>query len=643
MRRDRDRIAAILLFVADLVLLSVIAWATVYVRFFGYLLRYASGRAVWNSIVGFLSLTYLTVFPALALTGAYRLPRRWRANESLPVVARALLLALPATTALQFALRLGVARSGFVITPSRFVAFSVWAGAFLGLTGLRLLAGRLQLAFYRRGIGVRRVVIVGDGAEAAQVADRLEQSPWLGERVLGRVGDHPGPDWLGSPKELADVVQHHDIDVVWLAPPPDAGTDLSLPSFLFEPHGGRLIWRMLPEHFERFSASGLAELSEGQRDLFYLRLRHDVALPVLRVAMLGSRGVPANYGGVERYVEEVGAHLAAAGAQVAVYCHAKYVSARGEYRGLQLRFVPAIRSKHLETISHTFLATLHTLLHEEEIIHYQALGPSTLAWLPRLLGRKVVVTVQGLDWQRAKWGRVARLYLKFGEWTAVHVPHATIVVSEILADYYAGRHGRRPVYIPNGFELPTPQPPNLIRKLGLDKDSYILFVGRLVPEKGCHTLLRAFTNVRTDKQLIIAGRAVYEDRYRQQLDEEARGVSGVRFLGFVQGSLLQELYSNAYLVVHPSETEGLSISLLEALSYGNCVLVSNAPENLEAIRDAGHHFQAGDSADLARELQRLLDQVDQVEMMRTRVRTQLSIVDWGTVADATRKLYESLT
>jgi glycosyltransferase involved in cell wall biosynthesis len=640
MKRYRELIGGVLLFVADLLLLNLIAWAAVYVRFFSYLVHYASGRPLWNSIVGFVGLTHLTLFPALAFTGAYRVARRWGANEAVPAVARALLIVLPATTALQFAVRLGVARSGLVTTPSRFVAFSVWSGLFLALTCVRLLAGRLQLALYRRGVAVRRAVIVGDGAEAARVADGIGRSPWLGENLLGRVGNHPDSDWMGNPKELADVLERHGVDVVWLAPPPDADPLVWLPPSLFSPDGGRWLWRILPEHFERLTATGLKKLGEGQRDLFYRRVKHSMELPILRVAMLGSRGVPANYGGVERYVEEVGAHLAAAGGRVAVYCHAKYVSARGEYRGMELRFVPAIRSKHLETISHTFLATLHALLHEEQIIHYQALGPSTLAWLPRLFGRKVVVTVQGLDWQRAKWGRVAKLYLKIGEWTSVHFPHATVVVSEVLAEHYAERHGKRPVHIPNGFDVPSIQPPNLIRKLGLAKDGYVLFVGRLVPEKGCHTLLHAFANVRTDKQLVIAGRAIYEDRYREQLDEEARGVSGVRFLGFVQGELLQELYSNAYLVVHPSETEGLSISLLEALSYGNCVLVSNTPESLEAINDAGYHFQADDSADLARQMQRLLDQPGQVEMMRSQVRTHLSDMDWSAVADATRKLYE---
>jgi len=631
-----------------LALLNLVFWAAIRIRFLGSfrffrrLLSFAGGGPLWNSLVCFLGLTHLTLFPALTVAGAYRVPRRWRLNEALPVVARALLLALPATTLLQFVVRFGVLRSGSVITPPRVVAFLVWAGLFLGLASVRLLAGRMQLALYRRGIGLRRAVVVADGAEAAWVADRVERSPWLGEHVLGRVGDRTGPDWLGNPEGLAEVVRRDHVDVVWLAPPPDSDPDSWLPPLFFKPYGGRLIWRMLPQHFERFTAAGLAELSQEQRELFYLRLQHDIELPILRIAMLGSRGVPANYSGVERYVEEVGAHLAAAGAHVAVYCHTRYVSTRGKHRGMELRFVPAIRSKHLETISHTLLATLHALLHEEEIIHYQALGPSTLAWLPRLFGRKVVVTVQGLDWQRAKWGPAARLYLKFGGWTAVRLAHATIVVSETLADYYAERYGKRPVYVPNGFELPTPRPPNLIRKLGLDKDSYVLFVGRLVQEKGCHTLLRAFAHVHTDRQLVIAGRAVYEGRYRKQLDEEARGLSSVHFLGFVRGDLLHELYSNAYLVVLPSEIEGLSISLLEALSYGNCVLVSNIPENLEAIRDGGYHFQAGDHADLARQMQRLLEHTDQVETMRSHVRTHLSIMDWSTVADATQKLYQSL-
>jgi glycosyltransferase involved in cell wall biosynthesis len=208
-----------------------------------------------------------------------------------------------------------------------------------------------------------------------------------------------------------------------------------------------------------------------------------------------------------------------------------------------------------------------------------------------------------------------------------------------LARHYVERHGKTPVHIPNGFEPPVRQPPRAIKQLGLHENGYILFVGRLSPEKGCHTLIRAFAQVQTDKYLVLAGRVTYDDHYQHQLVTQANSVSNILFTGFVRGAVLQELYSNAYLVVHPSELEGLSISLLEALSYNNCLLVSNVPENLEVVRHVGHSFQTGDSTDLARQIQRLVDRPDLIEATRAHVRKHTSsLKNWDAVAAATYRL-----
>ena len=624
MNQHRDKVTVVLLFLADLVCLGLAAGGAIYFRYNAPLLPYP--HTPWSSHLALVIVTVLTLFPSLILSGAYRAPRRWQANEALPVALKAIILAFPTSTALLFALRFGVPQETLAPTPSRLAAALMWGALLVGLTGVRLLAGRVQLALYRRGWCVRRSIIVGDGPRAAQLAQLIQGTPWLGERVVECVGcEH---------ENLAGVVRRHDADVVWLAP-----QDHRLPSLLFEPKGGQLIWRMLPKDWARFTETLPSQLNFEQIELFHERLQHHIALPTLRIAMLGSRGVPANYSGIEKYVEEVGSYLAQQGAHVAVYCHAKYVSRRGYYRGIELRFVPTLSTKHLETITHTFLATLHALLQGEEVFHYQAIGPATLAWLPRLFGRQVLVTVQGLDGDRAKWGRAARYYLKFGEWASCRFPHATIVVSQTLARHYAGRHAKKTIYIPNGFEPPVRRPPCLIQELGLRKNGYILFVGRLSPEKGCHTLIRAFAQVQTDKHLVLAGRATFDDHYQRQLLAEAHGLDNVLFTGFVQGPVLQELYSNAYLVAHPSELEGLSISLLQALSYDNCLLVSDAPENIEAVNGVGHSFQTGDSADLAQKLQWLLDQPAQVESTRARVRLQTSsLIDWNAVAEATHRL-----
>ncbi|MBN2305456.1 MAG: glycosyltransferase family 4 protein [Anaerolineae bacterium] len=360
-----------------------------------------------------------------------------------------------------------------------------------------------------------------------------------------------------------------------------------------------------------------------------------------RIVMIGSRGVPANYGGVETYVEEVGSYLAAHGFQVAVYCHPKYVTQRGTYRGMELRFVPTIPTKHLETIVHTILSTIHALWNGADIFHYHALGPTTLAWLPRLFGRKVIATVQGLDWQRAKWGRFARWYLKLGEWATCHFPHVTIVVSRKLQTYYAQRHRKPTVYIPNGHQPPQLKSPEQMLALGLTPDDYILFVGRLTPEKGCHTLLQAFARVRTDKTLVLAGQPNHDAAYYQELQRLATGPHRVYFAGFVQGDLLRELYSNAYLVVHPSEIEGLSVSLLEARSYGNCLLVSDILENLEVLDGHGYQFRVGNVTDLTERLQWLSDHPEAVQADRAKAR-QITQTDWDGVGQATLSVYHKI-
>lgn len=641
MRHPRDRRIVLMLFLGDLLCLNLLAAAAIYLRFQSDFFCYPGSQPPWQSVLGFLGLTHLTLFPSLAISGAYRVPKRWKGNEALPAVTRALLLAVPLTVTLHFLVRLGAVPKGLVLTPSRFFAVFLWTGLFVGLPWIRWMAGRILIALYSKGLWLRRAVIVGQGAWAMRLRESILRNPWLGEVVADLVDGAGERGGAGEAEDLVAALTRQRADVVWLAQRGEVAP--SLPWLLFSEEGACLTWRALPQDFEWYEETILDRLSDEERELFYSRVTRDVALPPFGVAMIGSRGVPANYGGVERYVEEVGARLAATGVQVAVYCHRRYVTARGTFRGMELRFAPAIRTKHLETISNTFLATLHALLKEEEIIHYHALGPSTLAWIPRMFGRKVVVTVQGLDWQRSKWGPIARGYLKLGEWTSALVPHRTIVVSRSLEQHYRRRYPKEVLYIPNGFDPPDRKRPDRIKEWGLDKDGYLLFVGRLVPEKSCHVLLEAFARVLTEKRLVIAGRTSHERRYQMELMDRARGLQGVQFVGFAGKELLQELYSNAYLVVHPSQMEGLSIALLEALSYGNCLLVSDTPENQEALGGLGFTFRANDPADLARQMQRLLDWPEEVQGMRDRVRSHWSASkDWQGVTGETFRVYESL-
>ena len=219
----------------------------------------------------------------------------------------------------------------------------------------------------------------------------------------------------------------------------------------------------------------------------------------MKIAMIGQKGMPATYGGVERHVQELACRLAKRGHEVSVYCRMHYTRVRGHHLGVHLIRHPSIRTKHFDAMSHCAVATVDSLFREFDIIHYHALGPSLFASLPRLAGKKTVVTVHGLDWQREKWGKFAQWFLRHCEQPAVRFPDATIVVSKTLKRYFSERHNMKTTFIPNGTPIPELREPNKLRQFGLDSGRYILFVGRLVPEKGCHFLVEAFSRLDTDE------------------------------------------------------------------------------------------------------------------------------------------------
>jgi glycosyltransferase involved in cell wall biosynthesis len=287
------------------------------------------------------------------------------------------------------------------------------------------------------------------------------------------------------------------------------------------------------------------------------------------------------------------------------------------------------------------LATAHALTRGYDIIQYFAFGPSLLAWAPRLCGAKSVASVRTLEWQRGKWGWLAREVLRLGERAAVYCPHATSTVSLPAKTYLEQCYGRPISYIPNGISPPVFRPPQRMVEFGLTPNDYILFVGRLVPEKGCHDLLRAFSRVRTDKSLVLAGAPSYSEAYTAELRRLAD--HRVHFVGHVAGEFLEELYSNAYFYVQPSHVEGMSNSLLEAMSHQRCVLVSNIPENLAVIGSYGATFRCGDVDDLERNLRAFLDNPGTVEERGKRAgEWVLNRYSWDVVADATETLYRQL-
>ena len=366
----------------------------------------------------------------------------------------------------------------------------------------------------------------------------------------------------------------------------------------------------------------------------------------LRVAMIGQKGWPPVHGGIERHVAELAVRLAARGVLVDLYSRPHYSDARGEVApGLRVRRLPSIPTKHLDAITHSALATLDVLPRRVDIVHYHALGPGLLAGAARWLGGKgTVVTVHGLDWQREKWGPVARAVLRGGERACVRQPHRTIVVSRALQDYFRERRGCETVLIPNGISPPVYRAPRLLRERGVPQ-RYVLFVGRLVPEKGCHLLTAAWARLpeatRREVALVIAGDTGFTDAYVRRLRAEAPPET--IFLGFVHGEILDELYTNAELVALPSTLEGLSIALLEGMSYGRCCVVSDIPPNREAAGGCARLFPSGDAEALARELAALLD--DPAARARLGAAAQLHAIEhysWDRAAEQTEALYREL-
>lgn len=361
----------------------------------------------------------------------------------------------------------------------------------------------------------------------------------------------------------------------------------------------------------------------------------------LKIAFIGGRGVGGTYSGIETYYEEVGSRLAARGHEVTAYCRTHFTPDMTTYNGIRVRRLPALRSKHLETFSHSLLSTLDCLRRPFDIVQYHAIGSSVFALLPRLLGRATIVSVRGLDWQRAKWKAGARTFLQASEWASARCPTATVVVSRTLQRHYAETHGYEPYCIPNALVPAVPTPPRRIARHGLEKDGFILFAGRLSPEKGVHTLLEAMRPFADRMKLVLAGGSSYSDAYIDQL--RAAAWDNVLFLGSVDRETMQELYTNCYAYVLPSAMEGLSIGLLEALSYGTCILASDIPENQEVIGSAGLSFAFGDVAALREHLRRILESPDLMQELRRRAIEHASAQPgWDEIAAQTEALYYQL-
>ena len=374
----------------------------------------------------------------------------------------------------------------------------------------------------------------------------------------------------------------------------------------------------------------------------------------LHIAMIGHKRIPSREGGIEVVVEELAVRMVALGHRVDAYNRfGHHVSGkkydqeygwkgRKFYKGIRVYIVPTFRRSSLNAIVYSFFATIMALFHHYDVLHYHAEGPCAMLWLPHFLRRKIVVTVHGLDWQRAKWGNFASFVIKFGEKMAAKYADEIIVLSENVKQYFANTYHRETTYIPNGISMPALQGDSLIEeKYGLKKDGYFLFLARIVPEKGLHYLIEAYAKLETDKRLVIAGGSSQAVGYMDRIHRMAAKDERILMTDFVQGQMLEELYANAYAFVLPSDVEGMAMTLLEAMSYGACCLVSDIKENTEVVEDKALTFRKGNVKDLREKLSWLLAHPDEVRRMGEESAGFIcGKYDWDDVTKRTVTLYE---
>lgn len=369
----------------------------------------------------------------------------------------------------------------------------------------------------------------------------------------------------------------------------------------------------------------------------------------LKIAMLGHKRIPSREGGVEVVVEELSTRMVKLGHDVTCYNRdghhvsgSKYDRSHlTEYKGVHLKSVWTIDRKGLAAMTASISGAFKAAIGKYDIVHFHAEGPCAMIWLPKLFGKRCIATIHGIDWQRAKWGGLAQQYIKLGEKIAVRYADEIIVLSEEIQKYFMNTYGRKTIFIPNGVNKPEVKKAQQIKeKFGLDKDDYILFLGRIVPEKGIEYLIKAYKQVQTNKKLVIAGGSSDTEAFMKKLKDLGKCDDRIIFTGFVQGKLLEELYSNSYIYCLPSDLEGMPLSLLEAMSYGNCCVVSDIAECTEVVGDKAVIFKKSDVADLKEKLQMLCKHPEVVDKYRcTATDFICEKYNWDDVVRKTIELY----
>ena len=368
----------------------------------------------------------------------------------------------------------------------------------------------------------------------------------------------------------------------------------------------------------------------------------------MKIGIIGHKRIPSNEGGIEKGVEQHSVRMVARGHQVTAYNRGGHNVFGKEfdrkkiktYKGVKIVTIPTTKGSSSVPI-YSFLATLHAAIARYDCVSYRASGSCAMIPLAKLFGLRVVASLHGIDSKRDKWGGFASKYLEFGEKMAAQKADVCLVLSRNMKEYIDNKYGVNSVLFANGVDKPDYHAPEIIKeKYGLEKDSYILSLGRIVPEKGIHYLIDAFRKSKTDKKLVIAGGAEANKDYYNQLLQAAQGDERIIFTGFVMGQEIQEFYSNAYIFALPSNLEGMANALLEAMSYGNCCLVSDIPENTEVVKDKAVIFEKGNVAQLTDRLQELLDNPESVNLYKKQATSYiLEHYNWDLVVEQMLRIY----
>jgi glycosyltransferase involved in cell wall biosynthesis len=366
--------------------------------------------------------------------------------------------------------------------------------------------------------------------------------------------------------------------------------------------------------------------------------------PKIRVAMLGSRGVPARYGGSETAIEEIGERLARQGERILVYCrrHNSRTEDR-EYRGMERIVLPSLHRKNLDTPTHTFFALLDLIFHRRDvdILHFHGVGNSIFLPFLKLTRWKTVVTVDGPDWERPQWGWFAKKVLKLSARMTAQLADCTITDNLVSQKLFRELFGLSTEYIPYGAYVSDEKEYDELAQYGLEKDSYFLYVARMIPDKGCHVLVKAFERVKTDKKLIFVGDNPYFPEYIRQLKNTSD--PRIKFLGYVYGRPYRQLCGNAYAYCHPLIVDGTSPQLLQAMAFGNCVIASDLPEVRDVVGDAALRAPSGDVSKLADAIQQAVDDPALVHVLGTKARERVQrLFNWDDVTNSHKLVYQKV-